>query len=695
MKLYIVSLLILFSSLSLAQKKIEVDSKIESVTVFLNGAQVKRSAKASFSAGRNTIHFTGLPLTLDQKSIQFNTNAPVTVFSINHQITYKDESAKDSSKVKILQKRLKVLGYKAENLESSYAVYYQEKQILVKNTSFGGSKNGVSVLELEKGVNLMRTRQLELDKKLLTIDQEMEALNLKRQKIIIQLERYRNQSSIKSGEVVIVLNSDAAMKADLDLNYIVQQASWRPYYDLKVKNTDSPLELIYKAKVVQNTGEDWKKVKITLSTGDPSKDGQIQYLMPWFLNFTNQRYTSTGRSKTISSPGVSGKISGIVTDAATQQSIAYANIIAKNNYGEIVMSTTSNFDGKFEMNLLRPCNLIEISYIGYKRQTQYLNTQLSNYRIKLFRNSGKFAEVEVRGYDELERRDYQNPTAEGAISFKGARSEATAYFVDGVKVNGRQNIPQSSIQSQDVQMSGLPASYGDVNGGIVSQQLRTLPGVSSNGYRKTQQARMTRNPTTFNFTVSEPYDIPSDGSDYVVDLQSFSLDADYLYKAVPKMEENAYLTASLTDWEKLSLRNGYAGIYYEGTYMGETFLNVETASDTLQISLGKDENIVIKREEIISKEDVKLVSGNKEETFHYRISIRNNKQNKIRLSIKDQYPISANDDIKVKEIEHSEGKVNSESKLIEWEIKLNPAEEKELNLKYRVAYPKKKIINLY
>ncbi len=655
MKPSLLALLILLSSFSFAQKKTEVESKIESVTVFLNGAQVKRSAKATLIAGRNTIHFTGLPLSLDQKSIQFNTNAPVTVFSINHQVAYKDESAKDSTKVKALQQKLKELGYKAETLESTYKVYHQEKQILVKNTSFGGSKSGVSVLELEKGVNLLRARQLELNKKLQSIDQETEALNLERQKIIIQLEKYRNQSSTKSGEVIIVFNSDAAMKANLDLTYTVKQASWRPYYDLKVKNTDSPLELIYKAKVVQNTGEDWKNIKISLSTGDPSKDGQIQNLSPWFLNFTNQRYSSVGKTTNISSPGITGKVSGIVTDAATQESIPYANIIAKNNLGEIVRGTTANFDGKFELNLTRPCQLIEISFLGYSKQTRYLNAQLSNYRIQMNEINEALEEIVVEY-------DMESTQSEDIVSM-AARA-----------------TPSMSSSSISNMYSGNTQTFG-----------RTPVSYKS----KVQIAKMTRNPTTFNFTVSEPYDIPSDGSDYVVELQSFSLDADYLYQAVPKMEEHAYLTASITDWEKLSLRNGSAGIYYEGTYMGETYLNVEAAGDTLQISLGKDEDIVIKREEIISKEDVKLVSGNKEETFHYRITIRNNKQNKIKLSITDQYPISANDDIKVKEIEESSGKVDGESKLIKWEIDLNPSEEKELDLKYRVAYPKNKIINLY
>lgn len=651
MKPFFLLLLILSSSLSFAQKKVEVDSEIKSVTVFLNGAQIKRAANASLIAGRNTIHFTGLPLSLDQKSIQFNTNAPVTVFSINHQVIYKDKSAKDSSKVKLLQQKLKDLGYKAKTLESSYKVYYQEKQILVKNTSFGGTEDGVSVLELEKGVNLLRSRQLEINQKLQAIDIETEAMNLERQKIVIQLEKYRNQSAIKSGEVVIVLNSDASMKADLDLSYTVSQASWRPYYDLKVKNTDSPLELIYKAKVVQNTGEDWKKVKISLSTGDPSKDGQIQSLSPWFLNFTNQRYSSPGKSIDISSPGITGKISGIITDASTQESLPAASIVAKNNLGEVISGVSANFDGKFELNLSRPCHFIEISFIGYNKETRYLNTQQRDFRIAMNENSQELSEVVIA---------YEAPLIDRAKTSTIAMAAS-----------------KTKVISDDYNFSSTFSRSGREDGYNI------------------QQAKMTRNPTTFNFTVSEPYDIPSDASDYVVDLQSFTLDADYLYKAVPKMEEHAYLTASITDWEKLSLRNGSAGIYYEGTYMGETYLNVESAGDTLQISLGKDEDIVIKREEIISKEDVRLVSGDKEETFHYRISIRNNKQNKVRIALTDQYPISANDDIKVKEIEASEGKVDPESKLIDWELELNPSAEKELNLKYRVIYPKNKTINLY
>lgn len=659
MKTPIICLLMLLSSATFATEKTEVKSKIEKVTVFLNGAQVKRSASAPLVAGRNKLHFTGLPLTLDNKSLQFSAEAPITILSINHQITYEDESKKDSAKISILEKKLKSLTTNSRIIEATKAVYLQEKNVLLANTSFGGSQNGVSPIELEKGVNLIRNRLLEINKKILDIENQIAASNVQRQKIRIQLEQFRNKAAVKRGEVVIILNCDAAMRANMTLNYTVSQASWKPYYDLRIKDVSSPLELIYKAKVVQNTGEDWNKVKIALSTGDPSQSGQLPALAPWFLNFTNRRYSSQGNSRNVKAPGITGTVSGIVINSQTGEAVLGASIIAKNQMGEVILGTSSAFDGKFSMDLKRPANRLEISYVGFNNASQYLNNQKRYYRVSLYENRTNLDQVVVMDKRMIERNDmiqeaeiaYAAPPQQNissqSINIRGSRPNGTIYLVDGMKVKGN------------------------------------------------TQFMISRNPTTFNFTVSDPYDIPADGNDYVVTLQEFSLDAEYLYKAVPKLEEHAYLNAAITDWEKLSLRNGEAGIYYEGTYMGETFLNVDAAGDTLEISLGKDEDIAIQREEVVSKEGARFISSNKEEAFHYRISVRNNKQAKIKLQIKDQYPVSGNDKIKVKQDEKSGGKLNEESGLIEWDLEIDPSQEKEINLKYRIIYPKNSIINLY
>lgn len=677
MKIYISLALFCCSLLSVGATEKKVKSEIKEVTVFLNGAQVKRTASAQLEAGRNELHFQGLPLSLDQKSLQFSANAPITILSINYQISYIDETVADSAKIFKLEQDLKTLRNEIKTVDFTRNVYHQEKQVLMNNSRFGGTENGTSVLELEKGVNLIRTRLLELNTKMQDLEGKKDELNLKSQKILNRLEEYRRKSAVKTGEVIVMLNADQKVNANLNLTYTVSQASWKPYYDLRVKNVSQPLELIYKAKVVQNTGENWDKVKIKLSTGDPSQTGQFPALLPWFLNFTNGRYSQTSKPKNYNNPGIKGQISGIVTDSKTGEAIAFANVVAKNASGEIILGTTSNFDGKFLLDLKRPANQIQTSFLGYNNHSQALNASNRFYRISLYEAQERLEEVIV---------SYDNIVDKRAIEMSST------------------NIPQASIQNiTPIATSGLSAQYGDASGGVVNiRGARSegtayfIDGVKIRGKSSiNQQFIISRNPTTLNFSVSEPYTIPADGNDYLVTLQEYSLPADYTYRASPKLEEFAYLTAGINEWEQLSLRSGSAGIYYEGTYMGETYLDVDNAGDTLEISLGKDENISIKREAIQSKESTRFISNNKEEDFHYRIGIRNNKQNAVNLIIYDQYPISANDKIKVKQLDNSEGKLDEESGIIEWKMEIKPSVEREINLKYKITYPKNTTINIY
>ena len=640
---------------AMAGTKTDVKSTIKEVTVFLSGAQVKRTATAQLKSGRNELHFTGLPLDLDKNSLQFNANAAVTILNINYQVGYIDESLKDSAKVRQLENQLKAQNIRLQKNDINVQVFQNEKGILLKNTQFGGSQNGTSVIELERGVNLVRSRLLELNKKLLDLQLEKDALNLNIQKIRNQLEEYRRKSAVKSGEVVVVLSAEQNSEAQLSLNYTVKKAGWKPYYDLRVKSAGEPLKMVYKAKVIQTTGEDWNKVKVNLSTGDPSQGGNMPILKPWFLNFTNRRYSGNKPKPNFSNPGITGNISGIVINKNTGEAVAFANIVAKNALGEIVKGTTTDFDGKFTMNLNRPANQLAISFIGFDNQQIPLNNNSRFYRVELGETRQRLAEISVQN-----------------------ESYFSAY-----------DAPL--LQTEDLSPVTVSAQRIQKNEPIQIHKIS----------RKMEQKEVykpfiiSHNPTTLNFSVNEKYSIPADGNDYLVSLKEYDLTADYLYKATPKLEEVAYLTASLTKWEDLSLQNGSAGIYYEGVYMGETYLDVDGSGNTLNISLGKDDNVVIKREKVQSKENKRFISGNKRESFHYRIAVRNNKQHNVKLKIYDQYPISANDQIKVKQEGHDKGVIDHESGLIEWKFELNPTDEKELNLKYEVTYPKDKIINLY
>ena len=81
----------------------------------------------------------------------------------------------------------------------------------------------------------------------------------------------------------------------------------------------------------------------------------------------------------------------------------------------------------------------------------------------------------------------------------------------------------------------------------------------------------------------------------MVEVKSISIPAFYQYYSVPKLNENAFLTAMVTDWEDDRLLDGEMSIYLEGTYIGQSVLDLTHATDTLTISLGIDKNVQVER----------------------------------------------------------------------------------------------------
>ncbi len=200
--------------------------------------------------------------------------------------------------------------------------------------------------------------------------------------------------------------------------------------------------------------------------------------------------------------------------------------------------------------------------------------------------------------------------------------------------------------------------------------------------------------TTITFDVAVPYTIPSDGKIQTVDIQRLTAPAEYKYVTLPKLSQLAYLTANITDWSKFSLQSGEATLYFENSFVGRSTLNVNQLTDTLTISLGSDNSILVKREKRKEFTSKKVIGANKTETYSYLLTVRNNKSTQVKLTLNDQIPVSTNSGITVEAIELSGGRHNQESGEIKWDLEIKPQETKQVVLTYSVKYPKDKTIIL-
>jgi len=131
-----------------------------------------------------------------------------------------------------------------------------------------------------------------------------------------------------------------------------------------------------------------------------------------------------------------------------------------------------------------------------------------------------------------------------------------------------------------------------------------------------------------------------------------------------------------------------ANIFFDGSYVGETYIDPTSMEDTLTLSMGRDPNIVVKR--LLMKKECKekIVGEKKEKTMAYSIEIKNLKATGIELIIEDQLPITQNADILIEPIDLGKAEHDTRTGMIKWKIDLKTKESRILNYSYKVKFNK-------
>jgi len=408
-------------------------------------------------------------------------------------------------------------------------VYKREEEMLIKNQLIVGQNTGLKAIDLKESVDFQRFRMTEVLAKQLELNKSIKKDEIEALKITNQISQITGNRGEETSVVVVTILSNNPTNVNFTLSYFVVNTNWTPSYDLRVKDISKPLNLTFKANINQNSGEDWKDVKLSLSTGEPRKQGNAPVFGTWFI------------------------------EPVPQESVT-----------------------RF---LAPPEDLAE-----ERALPEQVNLQ----------------EVVLKGY--------------------------------------------ATVQTK---------------------------------YQQTAKS----------FDLPQPYTI-NDGSDnFQVELKPLEIPATYEYYVAPKYNKDAFLTAKIVDWEQYDLMAGTMKLYFEDTYLGDSYLNVNN-KDTLSISLGRDKGVVVSRNKMTDFRKKQSLGSNKVDSRGYEITVRNTKRQAINLTIEDQFPISKIKEIEVENKEADEAEVNKETGTITWKIKLEPNKEKKLKHKFTVKSPKIMVLNL-
>lgn len=185
-------------------------------------------------------------------------------------------------------------------------------------------------------------------------------------------------------------------------------------------------------------------------------------------------------------------------------------------------------------------------------------------------------------------------------------------------------------------------------------------------------------------TIGGKNTIPDDGADHEVVVKDMSVDAEYNYYAVPKLSKDVYLVASIPNWKRLDLLDGTVKLFLNNMYMGESFINARQTEDTLNLSIGKDKDLAVDRKDMRTYSSKNLIKTSDKVEREWKITVKNNKTESVKVTVEDQFPVSTMDDIKVVLVDNGGAEVDEKEGKLTWKLNLKPGEKKELKFSYSV-----------
>ena len=190
------------------------------------------------------------------------------------------------------------------------------------------------------------------------------------------------------------------------------------------------------------------------------------------------------------------------------------------------------------------------------------------------------------------------------------------------------------------------------------------------------------------FDIKTPYSFPADSKPYIVDVTEYKLPATFKHYSAPKLDRDAFLLARITGWADLDLVEGPANVYYGGTYVGQSYIYTRSVDDTLDLSLGRDNKVLVTRSKVKEYCNKKSIGTTTKETFAYEMVVKNNRKSSIQIDVEDQLPISSQSDIVVEAEEISKAEYDPKTGKLTWTYSIQPGEVKKIALSYTVKYPK-------
>ncbi len=194
--------------------------------------------------------------------------------------------------------------------------------------------------------------------------------------------------------------------------------------------------------------------------------------------------------------------------------------------------------------------------------------------------------------------------------------------------------------------------------------------------------------SSVSFHIPRPLDIPSDGTQHgtVVAIEQLPVSIEFL--AIPKLSPYVFLKSEIINRAAYQLLPGKVNTFSGNTYIGSSQLKKVAAGEKFDLFFGTDDQITVKREELKQQKEAGILSKNRV-SYRYSIELNNFRKEPLTITLRDQVPVPADEEIKVSLDEPSvkPDEVKSDG-TVTWKTPLKAGEKKELTFGIVVEYPK-------
>jgi uncharacterized protein (TIGR02231 family) len=263
----------------------KVSSVVSNVTVFSSQAQVTRTAKVNLEAGVFNIVFEKLSPYINMNSLEIKADAGLTILSVCNRNDFLNRNEKPADIV-LLEDSLVNINAAIADFKADKESIVHQKDLMLANRNVGSNQTGVKSDELE---DLMELYQKKLD--VFKINWfRLGNLETKyygyKNTVELQLAAYNNGKLTLNNEVILTVKAENNVQnANINLTYLVGNVSWQPFYDIRIKDNKSNVQVFLKANITQTTGEDWNNVNLKLTTANPAVGGIKPELQTNWLGF--------------------------------------------------------------------------------------------------------------------------------------------------------------------------------------------------------------------------------------------------------------------------------------------------------------------------------------------------------------------------------------------------------------------------